>query len=198
MDNYSKYYIKIPINVKKKWLTRKRALHARMSQSTVCNTGDLFNDHTHTHTSRALLLQHFHQRFHYTHTQSSCMLETCLMMTHTYPCPRLIACTNTYFSFTFTGAFSLHAIGVTCKWRTYFTSVRRVFLVETVVLQTVLWDIRAWSARFLVGGGIIFCMSGERDWCHIQENCHFWKNIWKFYTEFSKQSYFCLFLHYWQ
>ena len=34
--------------------------------------------------------------------------------------------------------------------RTYFTSVRRVVLVETGVLQTVLWDIRAWSARFQV------------------------------------------------
>ena len=62
------------------------------------------------------------------------------MMTHTYthPCPRLMACTNTYFSFTFTGAFLLHACGVTRNWRTYFTSVRRVFLEETVVLQTVL------------------------------------------------------------
>ena len=72
------------------------------------------------------------------------------MMTHPYPCPRLIACTNLYFPFTFTGAFSLHAYGVTRNWRTYFTSVRRVFLVERDVLQTVLGDIRAWSARFLV------------------------------------------------
>ena len=89
----------------------------------------------------------------HTHT-SSCALEVCLMMTHTYthlyPCPRLIACTNTYFSFTFTGALLVHACGVTRNWRTYFTSVQRVFLVETVVLQIVLWDIRAWSVHFLV------------------------------------------------
>ena len=45
----------------------------------------------------------------------------------------------------------LHTCGVTTlNWSTYFTSVQRVFLVETVVLQTVLWDILAWSARFLV------------------------------------------------
>ena len=89
----------------------------------------------------------------HTHT-SSCVLEICLMVTHTYThphlCPRLIACTNPYFSFTFIGAFPLHACCVTRNWRTYFISVRHVFLVETVVLQTVLWDIRAWSARFLV------------------------------------------------
>ena len=75
--------------------------------------------HTHTHT----------------HT-SSCVLEICLMMIHPYP--RLIALHNTYFSFTFTGAFPLHACGVKRNWRTYFISVRRVFFVETVVLQTVL------------------------------------------------------------
>ena len=76
--------------------------------------------HTHTHTS-------------------SCVLEICLVMTHTHPyiCPLLMACTNAYFSFTFTGAFLLHACGVTRNWRIYFTSVRQV-LVETVVLQTVL------------------------------------------------------------
>ena len=77
--------------------------------------------HTHTHTS-------------------SCVLEICLMMTHTYthPYPRLITLRNTHFSFMFTGAFLLHACGVTRNWSTYFISVRRVFLVETVVLQTVL------------------------------------------------------------
>ena len=58
--------------------------------------------------------------------------------THPYPYLRLIACTDTYFSFMFTGAFPLHACCVTCNLHTYFTSVRRVFLVETVVLQTVL------------------------------------------------------------
>ena len=66
-----------------------------------------------------------------------------------YLCPRLIACTNTFFFFTLTGLYPSHAFSVTGSLRTYFTSVRRVFLVETVVLQTVLWDIRAWSARFL-------------------------------------------------
>ena len=73
-----------------------------------------------------------------------------LTYTHPYPCPRMIACTDSYFSFMFTEAFPLHACGVTCNLHTYFASVRRVFLVETAVLQTVPWDIRAWSARFLV------------------------------------------------
>ena len=41
---------------------------------------------------------------------------------------------------------ALHAACVT----TYCTSVRRVFIVETVVLQKVLRDIRAWSVHFLV------------------------------------------------
>ena len=50
----------------------------------------------------------------------------------------------------------MHACGVTRNWRTYFISVRRVFLLETVVLQTVLRDIRAWSARFLVSRLIMF------------------------------------------
>ena len=73
-------------------------------------------------------------------------------MTHTYRhlYPRFIVCTDAYFFFMFTGAFPLHACSITYNLRTYFTSVRRVFLVETVVLQTALWDIRAWSARFLV------------------------------------------------
>ena len=53
--------------------------------------------------------------------------------THPYPYPRFIACTDTYFSFMFTGAFSLHACGVTGNLGTYITSMRRVFLVQTVV-----------------------------------------------------------------
>ena len=68
--------------------------------------------------------------------------------TYLYPCPRLIICINTYFFFTFTGAFFLHACGDTRNLRNYFTSVRRVFLVERVVLQTILWDIRAWSTLY--------------------------------------------------
>ena len=110
---------------------------------------------TNTHTSRGAsfialpgaLPLHAH-----THTlRSNCVLEICLTMTHTYThsYPRLVALQNTYFSSTFTEAFLFHACGVTRNWRTYFISVRRVFLVETVVLQTVLWNIRAWSARFL-------------------------------------------------
>ena len=62
------------------------------------------------------------------------------MMTHTYthPYPRLVALQNTYLSFMFTGAFLLHACGVKRNWRTYFISMRRVFLLETVVLQKIL------------------------------------------------------------
>ena len=66
------------------------------------------------------------------------------------PMPTLDCLHRHIFLLMFTGAFPLHACGVTRKLRTYFTSVQRVFLVETVVLQTALWDIRAWSARFLV------------------------------------------------
>ena len=40
-------------------------------------------------------------------------------------------CLHTYFSYTFTETFPLHACGVTRNLRTYFTSVRLVFLVET-------------------------------------------------------------------
>ena len=50
----------------------------------------------------------------------------------------------------FTGAFPLHSFSVTRNFRTYFTSVCPVVLVKPVVQQTVLWDIRAWSSRFLV------------------------------------------------
>ena len=99
---------------------------------------------THTHlraasnsTSRSASITHAH----------SCLLEIRLMTymyTHTHTHAWLFAQTH------ITGTFPLHACGVTRNLRTYFTSVRRVFLVETVVVQTVLWDIRAWSARFLV------------------------------------------------
>ena len=119
--------------------------------------------HTYTHPCLPLILRahkhsHILGRFFYsilrstswhTHTHtSSYELEICLTMTHSYP--RLVALQNTYFSSTFTEAFLFHACGVTRNWHTYFISVQRAFLVETVVLQTVLWDIRAWSARFLV------------------------------------------------
>ena len=108
--------------------------------------------HKHTHASRGTSFIALPGALHDRHT-SSCVLEICLVITltytHLYPTHVWLRCT-TYFSFTFTGAFPLHACGVTRNWRTYFISVRLVFLVQTVVLQTVLWDIQAWSARFLV------------------------------------------------
>ena len=116
----------------------------------------------HTHTSRGASFIVLPGALHDTHTHtSSYELEICLTMTHTYThsCPRLIALQNTYFSSTFTEAFLFYACGVTRNWRTYFISVRWVFLVETVVLQTVLWDIRAWSARFLV-----FLLYNSQQW----------------------------------
>ena len=81
--------------------------------------------HTHTHLCLPLILRaHFfystprsaswHTHTH-THTQSSCVLEILMMThayTHTHPCQRLIALHNTYFYFTFPGAFLLHACGV--------------------------------------------------------------------------------------
>ena len=89
--------------------------------------------HKHTHTSRGAPLIALPGTLSlHTHT-SSCLLEIWLMMTHTYihpySCPRLIAGTNTYFSFTFTEAFPLHACGVTCNLHSDFTSVPCVFLV---------------------------------------------------------------------
>ena len=114
-------------------------------------TLDLTCTQTHSHISGRFFYSTPWSASWHTHT-SSYELEIRLMMTHTYthPYPRLVALQNTYFSFTFTGAFLLHACCVTRNWRTYSISVRRAFLVETVVLQTVLWDIRAWSARLLV------------------------------------------------
>ena len=82
--------------------------------------------HTHAHT-------HTH-----THTHKELSTEDLVDNgTHPYPCPRLIACTNTYF-FKFTGANFSHACGDTHNLHTYFTIVKRVFLVEMVILQTVL------------------------------------------------------------
>ena len=43
------------------------------------------------------------------------------------------------FSFTLTETLPLHACSVTRNLCTYFTSVLRVFLIETVVVQTALW-----------------------------------------------------------
>ena len=101
-------------------------------------TLDLTGSQTHTHTSRDALLIALPRALPLHTPISSCLLEIRLIMTHTYTHPYLlIACTNPYFSFTFPGAFPLHACGVTRNWRTYFTSMRRVFLVETAVLHTV-------------------------------------------------------------
>ena len=110
-------------------------------------TLDLNCAQTHSHISGRFFYSSPRSASWHTHA-SSCVLEICLMMTHTHTHVWLLF--TAHFSFTFTGAFPLHACGVTRNWRTYFISVRRVFLIETVVLQTVLWDIRAWSARFLV------------------------------------------------
>ena len=74
----------------------------------------------------------------HTHTQVAVYWGGELVDDDTHSYPRLVALQNTYFSSTFTEAFLFHACGVTRNWRTYFISVRRVFLVETVVLQTVL------------------------------------------------------------
>ena len=113
-------------------LTLRAHRHSHISGRFFYSTPNSASWHTHTHTS-------------------SCVEEICLMMTHTYAhpysYPRLTALHTTYFFFMFTGAFLLHACGVTRNWRTYFISVWRVFLVETVVLQTVLWDNRAWSVE---------------------------------------------------
>ena len=110
---------------------------------------------THTHTHAYLwsyVAMHKRTRAYYRSSRSATITHTQVAVcwrfdwwwhTHPYPCPRLIACTDSYFSFMFTEAFPLHACGVICSLRTYLTSMRRVFLVETVVLQTVLWDIRA-------------------------------------------------------
>ena len=103
----------------------------------------------------ARCLWHLQERFHFTHTQthldthrhththsltSSCLLEIWLMMTHTpMPIPRFDCLHKHIFLFTQLGEFPLHA-----------TSVWRVFLVETTILQNVLRNIRAWSANFLV------------------------------------------------
>ena len=89
---------------------------------------------------------------------SRCLLEIWLRMTdthtHTHTFAWLLAQTHIHLvvrsSFTLTGAFPLHACGVTRNLRIYFTSVGRVFILETAVLQTVLSDMRAWSSCFLV------------------------------------------------
>ena len=67
---------------------------------------------------KALLLQHFQERFHYTHTHKQlCTGDLFNDDTHPYIC--LMVWKNTYFSFTFIGAFSLPGCSITRNWRTY-------------------------------------------------------------------------------
>ena len=128
-----------------------RHTHTHTHIHTPMPTLDLMCTQTHSHISGCFFCSTSRSASFHTHTHtSSCVLEICLMMTYTHPYPRLIALHNTYFSFTFTGAIPLHACGVARNWHTYFISVWQFFLVETVVLRTVLWDIRAWSAHFLI------------------------------------------------
>ena len=86
----------------------------------------------------------------HSYTQVTVCRRVKMTDTYTHPDSRLTACTNTHSSFTLTGAFPLHTCSITCNFCTYFTHVGRVFLVETVILQTVLLDIRAWSTSFYV------------------------------------------------
>ena len=86
----------------------------------------------------------------HTHT-SSCLLEIWLMIsTHTHSHTHTALLAPTHIPFMITGTFPLYAYNVTRNLYTYFLSVWRVFLVETLILQTVLWDIFEWSARFIV------------------------------------------------
>ena len=106
---------------------------------------------THIHLIAYLFLALPRAPLH-THTQVAVYLRFGWWWhTHPYPYWHLIARANTRSSFTLTVVFPLHACTVSRNLRTYFTMVGRVFLVETVVLQTVLWDIRACNTCFLVG-----------------------------------------------
>ena len=90
--------------------------------------------HTSLHLVTRFFFQHFQERFHCMHTQVA-VYWRCgwRWQTHIHT-----HCTNTHYSLTPTGVFLLHVYSVTRNLRTYFTSVRQVFLVETGVLQTIL------------------------------------------------------------
>ena len=92
---------------------------------------------THIHLGARLFLA-ISRRASITYTTNSNLSDDRYTFTHPYSCPRLIACTNTHFSFTFTEAFPLHACSITSNFRSYFTVVGRVYLVETIILQTLL------------------------------------------------------------
>ena len=109
---------------------RTHALHTRTTHTHTTHTRTTHTRTTHTHTHHTHYTHHTHHTHHAHHAHHAHAHTT-----------RTVALQNTYFSCT-------HV--VTRNWRTYFISVRRVFLVDTVVLQTVLWDIRAWIACFLV------------------------------------------------
>ena len=96
--------------------------------------------------------------FHYIHTQVSiywryswCWQTYIHIRILTLDCLQKHTCTTWLLrtSMTLAETFSLHAGSVTHNLHTYFTSVGQVFLVEMIVLQTVLWDIWALSASFL-------------------------------------------------
>ena len=118
-----------------------------LSGFTYCRTLDLMCLQTHIlghffySTSRSASITHTHTHTH-THT-SSCVLEICLMMidvtyityTHPYPSLRLMVCTNIYFSFTFTGAFSLHACGVSYN----------IHLYVNICKLSLLWNMHSYN-----------------------------------------------------
>ena len=88
---------------------------------------------THTHIGCAHL-QPFQECFDNTHTHTQVTVYWRFSWwwhahTHTHIYASLLAQTHIFPS----GEFPLHAYGVTCNLRTYFTSMRRVFLVQTVV-----------------------------------------------------------------
>ena len=70
--------------------------------------------HKHTHTSRGASFIALLGVLHDTHTHtSSCVLEICLMMTHTYthPYPRLIALHNSFLFHVY------RSVSLACMWR---------------------------------------------------------------------------------
>ena len=139
--------------------------HAQETQYTLSHTPRTHTTHTHTHSvhththSVHTLTTHSHTpHTHVPRTRTpprthSCLMAVWLMMAHTYtpiPMPTLDCLHKHLFLLhAYRSVFS-QACSDTHNLHTYFTSMRRVCLVETSVLQTVRWDIRPWSARFLV------------------------------------------------
>ena len=134
-------------------------------QVAICSRGKMTDTHSPMPTLDRVRKQHFgarlsylHERFPYLHTQVAVQQH-----------PLLIACTNTQtprdaFLFHTYMSVPLHACSVTRNSHICFTSVGWVFLVETVALHSVLWDIRACRACFLVhilvaAGTIIYFFS---------------------------------------